>query len=243
MNRAFTLVELAIVIVIIGLLVGGILQGQELIKQAKINGIVRNIEGYKASIITYKGKYGDLAGDSLNHARFFPGVGIVEGNGNGLIDIPSEVFELWRALGKARLVKGEYEGYVGGGGNIAVTDKNTPMDSANVAYMLRCIPGTIITVKPYGKESCWLWATKNNANSGLSSNRGGFASLQVDEMQSLDMKVDDGLAYSGTLLGTNQSDTVTSCMGRDAYSTPAGTAVDYVLTDKIGCIPMFEFRP
>jgi type II secretory pathway pseudopilin PulG len=99
MNKAFTLVELAIVI--IGLLVGGVLQGQELIQQAKIQSVIKNVESYKAAVITFKGKYNDVPGDSLRHATYFPGVGIVEGNGNGIIDLPSEIFDfgvLWVRL-------------------------------------------------------------------------------------------------------------------------------------------------
>jgi hypothetical protein len=60
---AFTLVELAIVIVIIGLLVGGVLAGQELINQAKVRAQIKQFGIFDASALTFKGKYGFIPGD------------------------------------------------------------------------------------------------------------------------------------------------------------------------------------
>lgn len=68
--KAFTLVELAIVIVIIGLLVGGVLQGQELIQQTKIRGAISKIQGYNAAANTFRSKYNAIPGDITNPANF-----------------------------------------------------------------------------------------------------------------------------------------------------------------------------
>jgi prepilin-type N-terminal cleavage/methylation domain-containing protein len=68
MNKAFTLVELAIVIVIIGLLVGGVLQGQELIAQAKIRSQIKQLAEYDTAILTFRGKYDGLPAD-INRAK------------------------------------------------------------------------------------------------------------------------------------------------------------------------------
>jgi hypothetical protein len=144
-------------------------------------------------------------------------------------------------LGKAKLIKGEYEGYIGGGGHIAISTLNTPFDSNGITYLLRCPAGGTLMARPFMKDSCWFTATKNSPNSGLLSNRGGYASFDVESTMSLDLKIDDGLASTGTLLGTNQSNS-TSCIGVDAYNGGTLTG-DYVITDKIGCIPKFEFRP
>ena len=62
-RSGFTLIELAIVLVIIGLLAGGVLVGQHLIKAAEIRATISQIERYNTATNTFKGKYGALPGD------------------------------------------------------------------------------------------------------------------------------------------------------------------------------------
>ena len=80
----FTLVEIAIVLVIIGLLLGGILKGQEMITQAKIKNIVNDFNGLSAAMYSYQDRYRALPGDELNAvtvARW--GAAAFGGDGNG----------------------------------------------------------------------------------------------------------------------------------------------------------------
>src|ERR1700674_5205343 len=65
-QSGFTLVEIAIVLVIIGLLLGGILKGQEMITQAKIKNIVNDFNGITAAINSYQDRYRSLPGDDQN---------------------------------------------------------------------------------------------------------------------------------------------------------------------------------
>lgn len=66
MNKGFTLVELAIVLTIIGLLVGGILKGQEMIVNARVNATVAQIQGYQAAAVAFQDVYSALPGDLGN---------------------------------------------------------------------------------------------------------------------------------------------------------------------------------
>ena len=65
-NKGFTLVELAIVITIIGLLIGGVLKGQQLVHQAKIAGTIMQVRDYQAALRIFKVKYDALPGDMWN---------------------------------------------------------------------------------------------------------------------------------------------------------------------------------
>ena len=65
-QTGFTLVEIAIVLVIIGLLLGGILKGQEMITQAKIKNVVNDFNGITAAVNSYQDRYRALPGDDLN---------------------------------------------------------------------------------------------------------------------------------------------------------------------------------
>ena len=73
----FTLVELAIVMIIIGLLIGGILKGQELINNARVSSSVTQIKGAEAAINTFRDKYAALPGDIANAAARLPNCGAV----------------------------------------------------------------------------------------------------------------------------------------------------------------------
>jgi prepilin-type N-terminal cleavage/methylation domain-containing protein len=65
-ESGFTLVELAIVLVIIGLIVGGVLVGQDLIKSAQIRATVGDIEKFNTGATAFQTKYSGLPGDLLN---------------------------------------------------------------------------------------------------------------------------------------------------------------------------------
>ena len=63
-RKGFTLVELSIVLVIIGLLIGGILAAQSMIETTKVNKIVSQIQQYDAMVTNFQTKYNGLPGDS-----------------------------------------------------------------------------------------------------------------------------------------------------------------------------------
>jgi prepilin-type N-terminal cleavage/methylation domain-containing protein len=62
-QKGFTLVEIAIVLVIIGLLIGGVLKGQSMIHNAKVKRLVNDFEGLKAAVITYQDRFSMYPGD------------------------------------------------------------------------------------------------------------------------------------------------------------------------------------
>ena len=84
-QSGFTLVEIAIVLVIIGLLLGGILKGQEMITQAKIKNLINDFNGLGAAMYSYQDRYRALPGDESNTntvARW--GAAAFGGDGNGV---------------------------------------------------------------------------------------------------------------------------------------------------------------
>lgn len=70
-RHAFSLIELSIVLVILGLLTGGILAGQSLIRAAELNSIVRDYARYNTAVHTFLEKYMALPGDMTNATRFW----------------------------------------------------------------------------------------------------------------------------------------------------------------------------
>ena len=111
----FTLIELAIVLVVIGLLLGGILKGQELIESARARNLISQLDSIKAAYFTFQDKYGALPGD-------YPGAlarsnlsGIendsIGGNSDGVVrDTPQarESLLVWVHLSHSNLISGHY---------------------------------------------------------------------------------------------------------------------------------------
>jgi len=87
-QQGFTLVEIAIVLVIIGLLLGGILKGQEMITQAKIKNVIADFSGISAAYHGYQDRYRAIPGDDPNAATRWASMTNpppVAGNGNGIV--------------------------------------------------------------------------------------------------------------------------------------------------------------
>src|SRR5262249_35034469 len=78
-EQGFTLVEIAIVLVIVGLLLGGILKGQEMITQAKIKNSISDFSGVSAAYFGYLDRYRSTPGDDASATRWS---GATAGNGD-----------------------------------------------------------------------------------------------------------------------------------------------------------------
>lgn len=137
-QAGFTLVEIAIVLVIIGLLLGGVLKGQELIEQSKIKRAVNDFNSISAAIYTYQDRYKALPGDDLNAAARFTkaiagATAATAGDGDNLIDatlaqvfVPaaSESGLVWQHLRAAGLVSGDMST-----AGTSITPELTPFNS------------------------------------------------------------------------------------------------------------------
>src|SRR3989449_10192134 len=87
-QQGFTLVEIAIVLVIIGLLLGGILKGQEMITQAKIKNVIADFSGVSVAYHGYQDRYRAIPGDDPNAATRWASMtnpAPVAGDGNGIV--------------------------------------------------------------------------------------------------------------------------------------------------------------
>ncbi len=89
-QRGFTLIEIAIVLVIIGLLLGGVLQGQQLIENSRVKSAVNDLNGIAAATFSYQDRYGRLPGDDPGalpaRGASWPASAI--GDGNGVVLAP-----------------------------------------------------------------------------------------------------------------------------------------------------------
>ena len=139
-QSGFTLVEIAIVLVIIGLLLGGVLKGQELIEQSKIKRVVNDFNNISAAFATYQDRYKALPGDDLNAATRWTTIiagatPATAGNGDNIMTTPlANVFTgtvanegglAWQHLRASGLVSGDMSTAV-----TSTTPEQTPFNSS-----------------------------------------------------------------------------------------------------------------
>ena len=161
-QSGFTLIEIAIVLVIIGLLLGGVLKGQELINSAKVKNLAGDFKNVPVFIYGYQDKYKALPGDDDKATTHLPAPGgtltITNGNGSGIIDgawnaTTGESFQFWQQVrlagfgpGSVDQAASDYVQKNAVGGNIGVTNAGTtdiPITGMKGTYVVcsSSIPG------------------------------------------------------------------------------------------------------
>ena len=122
-QSGFTLIEIAIVLVIIGLLLGGVLKGQELITSARVRNMISQQDGIKAAYFGFLDRYRALPGDYAAASSNIKGV-TINGDGDGQIETNNgtnaEYILAWDHLSKAGFINGSYT-Y-----SATAADSNTP---------------------------------------------------------------------------------------------------------------------
>ena len=180
----FTLVEIAIVLVIIGLLLGGILKGQEMITQAKIKNVIADMSGVSAAMYGYQDRYRALPGDDKNAASRWSGstavtVGTV---GNGIIEgkwttTGTEAIVFWDHLRRA--------GFVSGSG------AENPFNAVNGKMGVQTGDGTVATPGAILSDGTTSFTSLVLCSAGL-----------PDKIAiSVDAQMDDGLGKKGSVRG------------------------------------------
>ena len=112
-QTGFTLIEIAIVLVIIGLLLGGVLKGQELITSARVRNLISQQDGVKAAFFGFQDRFRAYPGDYTGATANIPAISTAacgggNGNGNGRIDAGNEATLAWEHLSKAGFIAGSY---------------------------------------------------------------------------------------------------------------------------------------
>ena len=192
-QSGFTLIEIAMVLVIVGLLLGAVLKGQELNTAARVRSVISMQYGFKAAYFGFSDRYRALPGDYTGAAASIPGCGAcLDGNNDGQITGPDEPQIAWEHLSKAGFITGSYTYPVLGAGPLP---SNTPSN-------------------PYGPLIQLIFdGTYQNAASATGPNRHNIktgANIPSFILAEVDRKIDDGSAAGGQFRYSSYGGAVTT---------------------------------
>jgi len=210
-QSGFTLIEIAIVLVIIGLLLGGVLKGQELINTARVRALNNNVDGITSAWFSFSDRYRAFPGDYASADKNLPNI-THKGNGNGIVDTPGERSLVWSHLQAAGYITGSFP------------DPSTALTIADDEYgckVSQCPDngfgqGMVVNYGALQQSAGTSTADSHELLSGRA--------VPSDVLAELDRKVDDGTAKAGSMqlgtAGNNWTDTVvTKCLtGGTDYS-------------------------
>lgn len=221
-KRGFTLIELSVTLVIIGLIIGGVLVGRDLIHAAEIRNQISQIEQYQTAVNTFKTKYNNLPGDipiaNATNFGFYRtaapnNTGCDQyyssgcGNGNGLIGngplvMAGESHLFWLDLYVAGLIKDSITTYNYDTGTTAISSY-LPTAKLASQYIYVWEGGVR---KDEGNDDYTNYFTISGINT-YCNNMFGYGGgcntshiMKVYDAYSIDTKIDDGFPQSGDVL-------------------------------------------
>ncbi|WP_088652957.1 type II secretion system protein [Marinibacterium profundimaris] len=246
MRNGFTLVELSIVLVILGLLTGGILAGQNLIRAAELRAVTSEFTSYQTAIMAFKEKYLALPGDLKNATNFWgaadsdpatcrttasTGTEPCNGDGNGQVlaagTTGNEMFRFWQHLANAGLVSGSFNGIAGSlDVDDAEIDINSPSSkSGNGGWQTSYIGGVSGSTIYYDGSYGHIMGVGADTDASLLGLLAG-PTFKPEEAWSIDSKVDDGKPATGQVFNWLSTNTATpGCTTTDDADT-----AEYALT-------------
>jgi hypothetical protein len=195
-------VELSIVLVIIGLILGGVMVGRSMIRSMQVNAVAQDWQAYESATQTFIDKYQGLPGDITNASTFW-GAAVANGNGNGQLNVASasgaagEIFGAWEQMALAGMIKGVYSGLSGSGStHDAVIGSNVPAGRLSGTgfswYYYGALSGS-----PYNYDGFYGNHVYFGSKVATAETQGNV--LTPAEAFQIDQKIDDGIPATGVV--------------------------------------------
>nr|WP_269429448.1 prepilin-type N-terminal cleavage/methylation domain-containing protein [Sphingomonas sp. 35-24ZXX] len=230
-QSGFSLVELSIVLVILGLLTGGILGGQALIRAAELRAVSTEYSRYTTAVQTFRDKYFALPGDMSNATAFWgiaggsgsvhhtacrtavtvPGhPGTCRGDGTSILEHngAGDARLFWEHLRLSGLVDGAFYPWSFGNNN-AVTGTHVPASKiGDQAGWFACHTAS----GNFGRPARNMFVLTSAPWSTSVCSGGLSAGINAPEAWGIDTKMDDGLATTGMMTARNSYNAQTDCL-------------------------------
>jgi prepilin-type N-terminal cleavage/methylation domain-containing protein len=229
-QEGFTLVEMAIVLVIIGLIIGGILKGQEIVNNGRVKAQVAQIDSIKAAIQTFLDKYGFYPGDDNQVVTQFGLDTSFNGSGDGIVSTSPPAPDLdsatennntgpnavWFLLEAANLLSG------------VQSSSNGAQTNANHYNLLGKINASYLTFADFAYVVSGTTTTNKSVRiSGTSNPSTPTPVMREQDASQIDLKYDDGQPTTGSIVVTTYS-SGSNCCGAVACTTSTTTSYGVV---------------
>ena len=208
-NSGFTLLEMSIVITVIALIIGGIMLGDNLIRNAQINSVTGEMSNHISAIKTFQDKYQAMPGDFSQATTYWSSA--TNGDGDGHIS-DVEGFDAWQHLALAGMVEGSYTGATGPGGHLdRIPGTNIPKSQLSGAGW-----GVLyFSIDPTGADDWELIYTAGDipprhvlwlgGRSIYKNTNHQEPVLTPSEAELLDLKIDDGFPGLGKVVAQDNT--------------------------------------
>lgn len=233
-HHGFTLLELSIVITVMGLIIGGLIMGQSLIRSSQLQSIVSDQDSYRKAVLSFRDKYRALPGDMANATSFWGTSSICgtsttasgysiptcNGNGDGYItngnnNTPmtiqsqtSEHLRAWQHLSNAELVNGKYTGAGASGSHIYSGGLNLPASRIGGGLYTLFHVGNVTDTTMFFKgvyNHVFVFGAVDSVRTTNTAISTFYPVITAGEALQLDQKIDDGRPDRGVVRAFNRS--------------------------------------
>lgn len=245
-NKGFTITELSVVILIIGLLIGATVSGADLLRNIRLKGVLAEVQEIKSAISQFDQVYEGLPGD-ITDATDYWSMSAVSGNGDGIVaseassTASDESFESLNHLTRANLLDGTYTGTYSSAINPGTNVFTASLGKASGIYIKCCSNNS--SHRDYDRGTSGLDINNHIAVFGIYvsdiSKRDGI--FTPNEAKDIDAKLDDGNPDTGFIGGSGGWNG--SAYAATGCYTGSGTAASYEQDDdnEEGCQILFGY--
>lgn len=179
-QKGFTLVEISIVLVIVGLILGGVLKGQVLIDSARVRSVINDLNGIRTAWYGFQDRFHGIPGDFPGGTSYISTTS-TDGDGDGLVGSKQEIAAVWQHLSLSGFVSGEFDGADANIGTLSDVECNASTCPQN----------------PYYGFYKYTYSAKADAVAGSSNELYTGGKIPSSVLFEVDTKLDDGVPNTG----------------------------------------------